>query len=115
MTMTMTEEEVSAFYQSPAWRRKRKAILKYDNYECQLCKTGKGFAHRPMYTPAEIVHHVKHLRDRPDLKLSDIYVDTDGVSRRQLISVCKRCHEEVCHPERLRRWRGGRPLTEERW
>lgn len=115
MTMTMTEEEAYAFYQSPAWRRKRKAILKYDNYECQLCKTGKGFAHRPMYTPADTVHHVKHLREYPDLKLSDTYNDQDGGAHRQLISVCKRCHEEVCHPERLRHRKTKEPLTIERW
>lgn len=110
----MTSKETQAFYVSAAWQRKREEILKHDHYECYLCRTGKGYAHRPMHSRAEIVHHVKHLRDRPDLRLSDTYIDNNGVSHRQLISVCKRCHEEVCHPERLKH-RKSKPVTCERW
>lgn len=115
MSNSMSLEEAHNFYLSSVWRHKRKATLKQDNYECQLCKAGKGFAHRPMYTPADTVHHVKHLREYPALRLSDTYVDQDGGTHRQLISVCKRCHEEVCHPERLNHKSDSQPLTVERW
>ena len=52
-----------AFYCSAAWHRKRAAVLKRDRYECQLCKA------RGRYRKAELVHHVNHLKDRPDLAL----------------------------------------------
>lgn len=92
------------FYQWPEWRSTREEVLRLDNWECQLCKA------RGRHSPARIVHHVKHLRDRPDLALS-VY---DGDAR-QLVSVCKRCHEEQ-HPESQRQYRrAAPPLTEERW
>ena len=96
------------FYLWPEWRNPeygaRMKVLKLDNYECQICKShGK-------YKRATIVHHVKHLKDRPDLALS-VY---DGQDR-QLVSVCKQCHEDL-HPESQRQFApSSLPLTEERW
>lgn len=92
------------WYNSKAWKDIRAAVLAMDHYECQLCKA-KG-----RYRRAEIVHHMKHLKDRPDLALS-IW---DG-KERQLISVCRACHEKL-HPERD--WRPAMKkerLTVERW
>lgn len=92
------------FYLWPAWRSLRAEVLRLDNYECQECRR------RGRYRRAAIVHHVKHLRDRPDLALS-IY---DG-QERQLESVCKRCHEAL-HPEGQRQYApSAPPLTQERW
>lgn len=71
------------FYHSTAWRRKRKQILKRDNFECQFCKAEGG------YSKANTVHHIKHLTARPDLALVDS----------NLISCCHACHEKQ-HPER---------------
>lgn len=81
-------ENADAFYSWKPWKHLRNTVLKLDNFQCQICKS-KG-----RYKKAEIVHHVKHVKDRPDLALS-IW---DG-DERQLVSVCKRCHEEL-HPER---------------
>lgn len=93
------------FYSWPEWRELRAEVLRLDKHECQRCRQ---LRHR--YRPAKIVHHVKHLKDRPDLALS-VY---DGVQR-QLISVCKDCHEEL-HPESQRQFRTlAVPITEERW
>ena len=86
----MTLEEIvrlvkeEKFYKSSAWEKKRLEILERDNYECQVCKEGGGFA------PATTVHHLKHLEDRPDLAL-----DNDN-----LVSVCAACHNRE-HPERF--------------
>ena len=92
------------WYNESAWQRMRAQVLKLDHYECQLCKA-KGRHRR-----AVIVHHVKHLKDRPDLALS-IW---DG-KERQLVSVCRACHEEL-HPERALLPRTGKPpVTKERW
>ena len=98
---------VDAFYHWAAWERLRDAVLRLDNYECQLCKA------RGKHRRAVVVHHVAHVKDRPDLALS-VWGDA---GERQLVSVCKRCHEEL-HPEAFRQYGGGEkdePLTEERW
>ena len=94
------------FYWWPEWFRLRDAVLRLDRFECQLCKA------RGRYSRAVIVHHVKHLQDRPDLALSIWDPDT---GERQLVSVCKACHERE-HPEALTRYeRTHEPLTAERW
>ena len=94
------------FYWWPQWQETREAVLKMDNYECQICKA------RGRYSRGSIVHHVKHLRERPDLALSVYDPDT---GERQLVTVCKSCHEEE-HPESLRRCApAAEPITMERW
>ena len=99
-------ERQDNFYHWAEWEKLRKVVLKLDNYECQICKK-KG-----RYRKAVIVHHIKHLKDRPDLALS-IW---DG-EERQLVSLCKQCHRDV-HPERLlpyQKEKQQKPLTIERW
>ncbi len=89
------ENRVHVFYTWEKWKKKRREILEKDHYECQECKKhGK-------YRRAVLVHHVKHLRDYPELALCDTYLGEDGKEHRQLISVCKQCHETVGHPERM--------------
>lgn len=93
------------FYYWPQWRTVRAEVLALDKSECQRCRELK---HR--YKHAVLVHHVKHLRDRPDLALS-IW---DG-DERQLISVCKQCHKEL-HPESFTQFLPKEPpITAERW
>ena len=77
----MTEEE---FYNSGAWKSKRKYILKKrDKLLCQNCKKyGR-------YRTATTVHHIKHLLDAPELALTDS----------NLISLCSACHNQM-HPEK---------------
>ena len=59
-----------------------------------------------------LVHHVKRLKDRPDLALSII---DPATGERQLISVCKDCHE-MLHPESQRQFFPKEPpVTVERW
>ena len=98
---------VDAFYHWAAWEHLRDEVLRLDNYECQLCKA-RGKARR-----AVVVHHVQHVRERPDLALSV----WDEAGERQLVSVCKECHE-MLHPEALRRHAAGAEraaVTVERW
>lgn len=92
------------FYLWTEWKTIRKQVLRLDKWECQIHKS------RHRHKRATIVHHVKHLKDRPDLALS-IW---DG-EERQLLSVCKSCHEDL-HPEWLRQYKiTAIPVTEERW
>lgn len=95
---------VDNFYQWPEWKQCRNDVLQLDHHECQICKE------QGRYCKAVIVHHRKHVKNRPDLAMS-IW---DG-EERQLISLCKSCHEEE-HPESQRQYRKIRsPLTQERW
>ena len=99
-------DRAALFYWWPEWQRLRGDVLQLDRFECQHCKA-KG-----RYSRATIVHHVKHLRDRPDLALS-IWDPDSG--ERQLVSLCNRGHEEE-HPEALRKFEAKKePLTAERW
>lgn len=91
------------FYRMRVWKNKRAEILRRDHWQCQRC--GKVVRGR-----GAIVHHVRHLADRPDLALSDY----DESGARQLVTVCKECHEAL-HPEALRVQVPKKPLTAERW
>lgn len=101
-------EHPEKFYSWKSWERVRQKVLKMDNFECQNCKR-KG-----RYSKGYIVHHIKHLRDRPDLAMSIFDPDTGD---RQLETVCKECHEEE-HPESLKQYQykpKNEPITAERW
>ena len=101
----MTDKEAKEFYDSRMWKIVRKQVLKMDHYECQLCKS------RGKYKNATVVHHVKHLKNNPELSLS-IWDESDG-NKRQLVSLCDECHNEV-HPEKG--FADNKPpLTEEKW
>lgn len=85
-----------AFYHTTAWKKKRKQILARDHNACQRCR-GKG-----RYRQAVTVHHVRHLKDVPELALED----------GNLVSLCSECHEEM-HPEKHKRRMGYE--NEEKW
>ena len=82
------DNRLDIFYNSKYWRRLSHAIIREQNNECQICKS------RGKYSRARIAHHVKHLKDRPDLAYSRYYIDENGVKHRQLLAVCFNCHEE---------------------
>lgn len=90
--------DMHKFYKSKYWRKKRKSILVRDNNECQMCKSaGK-------YSPARVVHHIKHLKEYPTLALTDS----------NLISVCGKCHN-ILHPEKQKKWIKKEQINEEKW
>lgn len=101
--------DIHPFYVTPEWRGLSADVLREDRHECQLCKA------RGRYRRAVLVHHVNHVKRRPELALDMYYLDSDGERKRNLISVCKWCHEDVCHPERLRKVKAPSFETEERW
>ena len=78
--------QIKRFYKSREWKRKRKEILRRDNYECQRCKREGGFS------KATTVHHIKHLDKHPELALVDSNLE----------SLCGVCHN-VEHPEKLKK------------
>lgn len=106
LTALLAAGRENVWYNSSDWGTVREAVKQMDHCECLVCKA------MGRHSPARVVHHVKHLRDRPDLALSIYDPDTGA---RQLISVCKDCHERL-HPESQRQyWPHFSPLTAERW
>ncbi len=91
----LSQAEATAIYESKEFRRLRKVVIAMDKGECVICKS-KG-----KYTKGIICHHVNHVKQHPD-KALDIYYDDNGVQKRNIILVCRSCHESVCHPERMR-------------
>lgn len=88
MTLSRIIELIEAekFYFCGEWKAKRKDILDRDNKECQKCK---NVYHR--VGKATTVHHIKHLKEHPELAFEDD----------NLISLCYDCHNEE-HPEKFR-------------
>ncbi|SHF20494.1 HNH endonuclease [Seinonella peptonophila] len=76
-------KQVDSFYRRKAWQQCRIQVLQRDHYLCQVCII-KG-----IYTPADVVHHIEHLKDRPDKALD----------MSNLQSVCHTCHNRL-HPEK---------------
>lgn len=101
---------IHPFYISTEWLKVRADALRLDKNECQICKD-KG-----RYNKARIVHHINHLKKAPQLALSIWYEDASGEKKRNLISVCKDCHETICHPNRMgKRENINKFKTIERW
>ena len=100
---------VHRFYLTGEWKSKSAEVLKLDKNECQIHKE------RGRYRKAELVHHEKHVKKFPELALEIYYIDSDGQRKRNLRSVCKECHEYVCHPERLKKKSKPKFTTQERW
>lgn len=75
----MSTLKEQGFYQTPAWRHTRAAVLMRDHYLCRL-HISKSCTRK-----ANTVHHIKELEQYPELAL-DI---------NNLISCCYACHEET--------------------
>lgn len=67
-----------AFYHTKEWTKKREEILQRDRYSCQRCRENGR------YSRADTVHHIKYLRNEPELALTDS----------NLVSLCSACHED---------------------
>lgn len=79
---TSSKSTRAAFYNSGAWKFKRREVLERDNFECQWCKD------EGRVTIADIssleVDHIKELADCPELALDDDNLRT----------LCKDCHNK---------------------
>lgn len=94
------------FYNDRYWRKLSKKIIRENHGECQLCRA----EHR--LTRATLVHHVLHLKDRPDLAYSRTYTDDTG-EHMQLMPLCHDCHERI-HERGIYAKRSGY-INEEKW
>ena len=74
--------DLKDFYNSREWRRLSRSVIKEYHGECYRCRQNKR------YTKAVLVHHVKPLRDFPELAYSRTYNGSI-----QLMPLCHDCHE----------------------
>lgn len=82
------------FYKSDDWLELKAEVLEHFHNECQRClEKGK-------VTFAQCVHHVNHVKKRPDLALSKYYIDDKGNKQYNLLPLCNACHN-IEHPEKL--------------
>lgn len=101
----MKEKKTDPFYNTSAWRRARVEALGRDMGYCVWCRLAGRCARdrkgRRVPVLATMVHHVKPLRDYPELALD----------LRNLVSLCDRCHDEA-HPEKHAGGRAQEPAPE---
>lgn len=103
--MLAAQGKIKQMYWMKIWKHLRKDILDYDHNECQICKAEGGHAR------AEMVHHINYLETHPELGLSSTYIDKDGRTYRQLISLCDECHKSIhLHDRKVKIF-----MNEERW
>lgn len=110
----MTEKDVKHFYNSKDWKRKRIQILDRDRHECQDCRErlkkaaeegGHLYGEDCKIRRAQEVHHIKELREHPELAL-----DEDN-----LVSLCTQCHN-IRHGRYPKRFvRKKKQISEEKW
>lgn len=101
------EGNSQTFYMSYVWRKKRLKILDRDNWECQRCKklgrvSTVGIKEDGEREEGLTVHHIKELKDYPEL----------GLTNSNLTTLCFNCHN-IIHD----RFEGKKPKIDipERW
>lgn len=99
--------KVIDFYKSDDWLELRDDVFEFFHWECQGCLK-KG-----IITKADCVHHVNHVRKRPDLALSRYYTDSKGTKQFNLIPLCNSCHN-IEHPEKFYK-NNNKFINKERW
>lgn len=72
---------IKAFYNSALWEHIREEVLQEQHHECQVCKANG------LYGEGNTVHHIKFLREHPELALT----------KSNLMVVCKDCHYKIHH------------------
>lgn len=87
------EDKLYKFYKSKQWLELRARVLHEHHYECYNCRA------RGKITKAQTVHHVQHVKDRPDLALTEYATDDNGNRIANLIPLCNACHNKE-HPEK---------------
>lgn len=114
-------DELWRFYKCPEWLSLKQQVLSESHYECAECrKHGKITRYdidaKGRKRLLSTVHHVKHVRDYPELALSRTYVDGSGTVKKNLIPVCKKCHNRL-HPEKnfKKNKKTDKFFNEERW
>ena len=108
------ENKAYKIYKDKNYKKLRARVLKDLHNECQRCKAnGK-------VTRAVLVHHVREVKKYPELAYKEFFIDEDGNEKRNLLPLCKQCHEEVhgrygYRPNQIKKNQKKEPVTPERW
>lgn len=93
----IAEGRTAEFYNSKGWRRLSRKIIRAAHGECRMCKAEHKLSR------ATLVHHIKHLREHPELA----YTESN------LMPLCHDCHERI---HRRGIYAGAKGYTnEEKW
>ena len=107
LRMLINEGRTIEFYKSDDWIELRTEVYQEQHGECQKCKEEGDIVH------ATQVHHVKEVKDFPELALSKTYIDQTGLEQKQLVLSCLKCHN-IEH-NRFSSAEDRTQLNEERW
>lgn len=88
----LSKQECRIFYNGMEWRNMNSYIKDRDNYECQECKRS-GKVSLDIYEKNKndrkkiklVVHHIKELKDYPELALDENNLET----------LCVDCHNKI--------------------
>lgn len=69
---------------SSRWTRLSRRVRK-EKPMCEICLKNKKLGKQDFVNPSEEVHHIKKVRDRPDLEFD----------RDNLMALCKKCHKKL--------------------
>lgn len=83
-TNTYSKQEAQAYYNTPQWKKLRKAYL-MEHPLCEMCLE-KGIV-----KPTEEIHHIKPvLSGNSDLERKELAFDANN-----LMALCKDCHHKI--------------------
>lgn len=88
LKILISSGQTSKFYKSKAWQKLSRQVIKENHGECFLCRQRKKL------NKAVLVHHVRPLKQHPELAYSRTYTDSDG-EHIQLMPLCWDCHERI--------------------
>jgi 5-methylcytosine-specific restriction protein A len=94
ITTLIQRNKIVVFYKSAAWRHLRAETLAEQHGECQMCKDNG------VYEEATMVHHIKYVREHPQLALT----------KSNLMALCDECHYQIHHTVKYKE-----QLNEEKW
>ena len=83
--------DIRLFYKTWVWQRKAAEIQRRDRHRCVRCWRNGIYKNGVLvgfYRKSDLVHHKKHLREHPELALTDDNLE----------SLCEECHRQE-HPE----------------
>lgn len=95
----IAHDDIHAFYNTTAWKHLRRQVLEEQHHECQLCRAeGK-------MVPADTVHHVKEVKEHPELALD----------KNNLMCLCRECHEKIHGRDGFALLHKKKRWTDEKW
>ena len=82
-------------YKTKEWEKLREEVFALDHYECVRCNHTLFQTSTPKkLTRPTVVHHIFEAEKYPAYKY-DIWVNINGHVYRNLVSLCRNCHEEI--------------------